>query len=104
MDAEGAERQEGLFRVESPKHEEQTRERQWPDLHPGKPSQVFRERGERGGRRVGCFGVEDQECCEPEQDPLEEEEVVEELGWEGLARRGGGDGVGDCGGGGAEGG
>ena len=35
---------------------------------------------------------------------MEEEEVVEELGWVGLARRGGGDGVGDCGGRGAEGG
>lgn len=50
------------------------------------------------------FCAEAGEGAEAEEDADEEEEVVEESGGEGVARGGGGDGVGDCGWRGAEGG
>ncbi|KAL9134940.1 MAG: hypothetical protein Q9175_003867, partial [Cornicularia normoerica] len=54
----------------------------------------------RGG--VKGFGTKYYRCRKPKQDPEEKEDIMEELRWEGLARRGGGDGIGDCRGRGAE--
>ena len=87
--------------MEPPEDEKKTRERQGPHLDPWHRTEPLGEEGGVGG--VVGFDVEDEHCEEAEQDPLQQDDVVQEAGGQGALGRGGRDGVGDCGGGGAEG-